>query len=640
MPRTKRYEEGLICLKQKRIFSLGTALLMLVSIILTFSSPQSSSASSTTLLTSKEILANEKKQPFDLFQNPILGDGADPWVVKHSDGYYYYTHTTGNNVTIWKSKTLTGIHSGERQVVWRSDPGAPNSGSIWAPEIHFIDGKWYIYYAASVENPDKRMFVLESEGDDPFGPYHYPEGTEDTYGQITDPTNKWAIDGTVLEHNNKLYFVWSGWEGDINVSQHLYIAPMSNPWTISGERVEISRPELDWETIGFPLINEGPQILKNDKGKTFVIYSASGSWTNDYNLGMLTFDGTDPLNPEAWEKNPTPIFKKNPDLDVYGPGHNGFVKSPDGTEDWIIYHAAKFENAGWTRSVRMQKFNWNADGTPNFGTPVGTETWLRVPSGESEGQFVPSLPGEVYQYEAEDAHVNNVRVHHNTSASQDYKVGNIDFADSYVEFTMNVPAGDYTLVSRYGNGMGEPSSHHVTVNGEANGELWYINLGWENWEDAKMDIQLNDGENTIRLSKGHLYAELDYIQLIPKASKVYKYEAEFAQLHKAETENDSLASNGQKITNMNENGGFARFEIDVKNTGTYEMKIRYANNTGSTSSHKLVMNSNPTKTIEYQNSDSWQYATVDVKLKAGKNTIMLKKHKGSAIIDYFTIEEK
>src|SRR5690606_40006155 len=130
--------------------------------------------------------------------------------------------------------------------------------------------------------------------------------------------------------------------------------------------------------------------------------------------------------------------------------------------------------------------------------------------------------------------------------------------------------------------------------------------------DLSSDVCYSD---LIRLSKGHLYAELDYIQLIQNTSKVYKYEAEFAQLHKAETEDDPTASNGQKITNMNENGGFARFGIDVKNTGTYEMKIRYANNTGSTSSHKLVMNSNPTKTIEYQNSDSWQYATVDVKLK-------------------------
>src|SRR5690606_14654307 len=123
-----------------------------------------------------------------------------------------------------------------------------------------------------------RMYVLESEGEDAFGPYS-------NKGQITDSTNKWAIDGTVLRGvDGQLYFIWSGWEGDTNVRQKLYIAPMSNPWTISGERVEISRPEHEWETIGEPHVNEGPvALVKGDR--VYVIYSASGSWTDDYCLG-------------------------------------------------------------------------------------------------------------------------------------------------------------------------------------------------------------------------------------------------------------------------------------------------------------------------------------------------------------------
>nr|WP_318281115.1 glycoside hydrolase family 43 protein [Paenibacillus bovis] len=316
------------------------------------------------------------------FRNPIAWNGADPWVVKHTDGLYYYTHTTGNNITIWKSETLVDIGLAKRKIVWSPSPGAPNSGSIWAPEHHFIDGKWYIYYAASVENDDKRMYVLESEGEDPWGPYDYPEGTEETYGQITDPSNKWAIDGTVLEHEGKLYFVWSGWEGDVNVSQNTYIAPMSNPWTISGERVEISRPELSWEANTTPKVQEGPQVLRNEQGQLFLIYSASGSWTNTYSLGMLTFVGDDPLDPAAWEKSQQPVFAYSPENEVWGPGHNSFVKSADGTEDWIVYHAAKEINSGWDRNVRMQKFTWNEDGTPNFGVPVHIDTILDKPSGE------------------------------------------------------------------------------------------------------------------------------------------------------------------------------------------------------------------------------------------------------------------
>ncbi|MCJ8009787.1 family 43 glycosylhydrolase [Lederbergia wuyishanensis] len=581
-----------------------------------------------------------KKEPFALFENPILGDGADPWVVKHSDGYYYYTHTTGRDITIWKSKTLTGLADAPKKTVYIPSDDGPHSQSIWAPEIHFIDGKWYIYFAASGNTGSHRMYVLQSEGSDPFGPYSFPDGTE--YGKITDPTDKWAIDGTVLEYKNKLYFIWSGWEGDVNVSQHLYIAPMSNPWTISGERVEISRPELAWEKNGFPLINEGPQVLKNKQGKVFIIYSASGSWTNDYCLGMLSFEGANPLDASSWRKHLHPTFETNTDADVYGPGHSSFVKSPDGKEDWIVYHAAKFKDGGWTRNVRMQKFSWNKDGTPNFGKPVGTKTLLRVPSGETEGALIPSLPGEVYHYEAEDATVNNARIHINTSASGHKKVGHIDFIDSYIEFKVDVPLGDYTLVVRYGNGMGQPSSHLVTVNGQSYGEVVYESHGWENWQDAKLDIHLNSAQNTIRISKGHLYAEIDYIQVIPKETKVYKYEAEFAKLHKANIINDSFSSNGQKVGGMNQSGSFARFEISANSSGTYKMKIKYADATDAKSSHILTVNEgfNTTISHETKGENNLQETTVVIPLNEGKNVIMFNKGIGfAADIDFFTIEK-
>ncbi|MBS4196961.1 family 43 glycosylhydrolase [Lederbergia citri] len=622
-----------------RLFVVGVAVVLLFSITVNFTGSTFASNDPSDASIKINPQAVNKKEPFAIFENPVLGDGADPWVVKHSDGYYYYTQTTGRDITIWKSKTLTGLATASKKVVYIPSDNGPHSQSIWAPEIHFIEGKWYIYFAASGNTGSHRMYVLQSEGSDPFGPYSFPEGTE--YGKIADPTDKWAIDGTVLEYKNKLYFIWSGWEGDVNVSQHLYIAPMSNPWTISGERVEISRPDLAWEKNGFPLINEGPQVLKNQQGKVFIIYSASGSWTNDYCLGMLSFEGKNPLDASSWKKHPYPTFETNTDADVYGPGHSSFVKSPDGKEDWIVYHAAKFKDGGWTRNVKMQKFSWNKDGTPNFGKPVGTKTLLRVPSGETEGALTPSLPGEVYQYEAEDATVNNAIIHFNTSASGHKKVGHIDYSDSFVEFTVNVPLGDYTLVVRYGNGMGQQSTHHVTVNDKSYGEIAYESQGWENWQDAELDIHLDSEQNTIKLSKGHLYAEIDYIQLIPKETTVYKYEAEFADLHKANILNDSGSSNGQKVGVMDQNGSSARFEINVESPGTYEMKIKYANGTDVISTHKLTVNDYFIKTISYESNgwDYWQDATVPVPLKKGKNVIVLKKDIGSTDIDFFTIEK-
>ncbi|WP_058308481.1 family 43 glycosylhydrolase [Gracilibacillus massiliensis] len=575
-----------------------------------------------------------EEEPVQLFENPIVGDGADPWIVSHTDGYYYYTNTTGNNITLWKSKTITGLQDAESKVVWTPEPGAPNSAHIWAPEIHFVDGKWYIYFAASGGDMEKqRMYVLESATSDPFSDYAYPEGTN--LGKITTPSDKWAIDGTILEMDDDYYFAWSGWEGDVNVRQDIYIAPMANPWTISGERVELSRPEYDWEKIGEPHVNEGPQFLKNNEEELFLIYSASGSWTDDYTLGMLRFTGSDPLDPDAWEKNPEPVFEKNPDVGVYGPGHNGFFKSPDGTEDWIIYHAAKFQGSGWDRNVRMQKFTWNGDGTPNFGKPVATGALLEVPSGEQDGSLTPKLPVG-HKFEAEDATVNRARIVSNSSASNGAKVGHIDFEDSFIEFDIDLPAGDYTLKIRYANGMGEPSSHNLSVNGNSVGEITYNSYGWDSWYFAEKDINLGQQKNKIRLSKVNSFAELDFIELIPEQPE-FKYEAEHAELYKTTVMNTFTASNKQKV-NFTSNESELEYRINVEKLGTYNLNLTYSNDTNETSVQKLVINNKEIGEIEFPpTTNSLESVSIPVELEEGVQTIKLSHLAGELALDYLQL---
>ena len=95
----------------------------------------------------------------------------------------------------------------------------------------------------------------------------------------------------------------------------------------------------------------------------------------------------DPLNASDWTKSSSPVFTKSTSNNVYGPGHNGFFISPDGKENWIIYHANNTshpnqDGCGDSRSPRMQKFTWDSDGSPNFGTPVATGTAIKKPAGE------------------------------------------------------------------------------------------------------------------------------------------------------------------------------------------------------------------------------------------------------------------
>ncbi|WP_256005463.1 glycoside hydrolase family 43 protein [Pedobacter deserti] len=320
----------------------------------------------------------------ETFVNP-LRKGADPFVTKHN-GKYYTIFNRGGGFAVTESRFLTRFEKTE--VVWTPPKDAWNSYNLWAPEIHHIDGKWYIYYAGSVHRGApyyaQRAGVLES--DSPFGPYT-DKGmlyTGDDPGMKKD--NCWAIDMTVLKHEGKLYAIWSGWEAlhdHHDVNQNLYIAEMKNPWTLAGKRVLLSKPELPWEKGDHIILQEGPQILQHGKD-VFIIYSTRGSWTEHYKLGQLRLSpgAKNLLDPKAWVKHGQPVFQGT--STVHGLGHASMTTSPDDSEYWIYYHSKAAIGGGWdNREVHLQKFSFDAKGNPVFGTPKGRGEMKR-PSGELE----------------------------------------------------------------------------------------------------------------------------------------------------------------------------------------------------------------------------------------------------------------
>ncbi|MRI73564.1 glycosyl hydrolase, family 43 [Enterococcus mundtii] len=282
------------------------------------------------------------------FTSIIDNDGADPWILQ-TESYFYYTKTTGNNLTLWRAENLSLVATGEKKIIWEIPE---EFESIWAPELHYLDDRWVMYFAANHPSETHRMYALVNHQKDPYmGEWQLEE--------IKGMDDKFAIDGTVLEINDKRYFLWSGWEGYENIAQNLYLAEMVSPTKVVGEKRLISKPEYEWEMRQTPLINEAPQVITKDKTVNLV-YSASGSWDNDYALGLMTLDvADDPLEKANWQKEPEPIFQQT--NTVYGPGHNGFAKSKDGSEDWLIYHAARWDHSGWDRSIRLQKFGWDQE---------------------------------------------------------------------------------------------------------------------------------------------------------------------------------------------------------------------------------------------------------------------------------------
>ncbi len=315
-----------------------------------------------------------------MFTNPLLRHGADPWVIK-KDSFYYYMNTLGNRIAIRRTKYMTGLKDAVPVVVWRPDKGTDHSRGIWAPELHYLNGKWYIYFTATGQGDGhRRMHVLACDSQNPMLPSKWSYK-----GRLAASPDFWAIDGTILKYQNKLYMIWSGWKTkDLSNSGHqqLYIAKMKNPWTLKGNRIMISEPTYSWEKHGN--VNEGPEILKNKNGNIFLIYSASGCLTDQYCLVMLNLDSkVNQINPNDWTKGAHPLLSTYAPSGAYGPGHCSFFKSPDGTEDWLIYHAnpEPHQKCNGYRSPRMQRIRWSSENTPVFGKPVPIYLPIKKPSG-------------------------------------------------------------------------------------------------------------------------------------------------------------------------------------------------------------------------------------------------------------------
>jgi len=297
-------------------------------------------------------------------------------VYKHTDGYYYFTASVPeyDRIEVRRSRTIQGLAQGEVSVAWRKYETGPMSANIWAPEIHFIDGKWYIYFAAARTTEtqdglfDHRMFVLENASANPL------EGEWVEKGQIITEWESFALDATSFNHKGTQYLVWAQKDPSIKGNSNLYIAPLANPWTLGAKQVMITTPEYEWEKIGF-LVNEGAAVLKRN-GKIFISFSGSAT---DYNycMGLLWADeNADLMDPASWNKLPEPVFQTNEANGQYGPGHNSFTVSEDGKHDVLVYHARNYKEIVGdplydpNRHTRAQVLTWSEDGMPIFGVPV------------------------------------------------------------------------------------------------------------------------------------------------------------------------------------------------------------------------------------------------------------------------------
>lgn len=299
---------------------------------------------------------------------------ADPYVYKHTDGSYYFTASVPeyDRIILRHADTIDGLRQAEEVTIWEKHENGPMSKHIWAPELHYLENKWYLYFAAGEAEHiwEIRPYVLECADADPLTGTWTEKGRMQCADDDEFSFRAFSLDATVFESDGHFYYVWAEKVGVGKMISNLYIAELETPWKLKTVQVLLTTPDYDWERIGF-WVNEGPAVLKHDRN-IFLTYSASSTGAC-YCVGMLAAkEGSDLLDPQSWKKYRYPVVKTEEEKGIYGPGHNSFVKSEDGTKDIMIYHARPYEEVlgdplyDPNRHARKLTVAWDSEGMPVF----------------------------------------------------------------------------------------------------------------------------------------------------------------------------------------------------------------------------------------------------------------------------------
>lgn len=277
------------------------------------------------------------------FNEPFISQRADPYIYRHTDGACYFTASVPeyDRIVLRRSDSIFGLKNASEVTIWKKHGNGIMSFHIWAPELHYINKCWYIYFAAGALEDiwAIRPYILECRDKDPMT----GEWKELGMMQAVDDYSfqDFSLDMTVFEHKGDCYCVWAEKISVGKKISNLYIARMETPWKLSTEQVLLSSPDYNWERAGF-WVNEGPAVMQHGN-KIYITYSASATGAC-YCMGMLSIDSdSDLLDKNKWKKERGPVFKSQPEKGIFGPGHNSFVKSDDGLGDIMVYHARPYD---------------------------------------------------------------------------------------------------------------------------------------------------------------------------------------------------------------------------------------------------------------------------------------------------------
>ena len=179
---------------------------------------------------------------------PFIPQRADPFIHRTPAGHYYFVATAPafDRIELRSANSLSELAKADAKVIWRKHTTGAMGANIWAPELHYFDNTWYIYFAAGdAEKPWLiRMYVLANRNADPS------QGEWEELGRVKTARDSFALDATSFEHKGQRYLVWAQKDPEEKLNSALYLARLISPTQVGAIEGESSRPELEWESQG------------------------------------------------------------------------------------------------------------------------------------------------------------------------------------------------------------------------------------------------------------------------------------------------------------------------------------------------------------------------------------------------------
>lgn len=292
-----------------------------------------------------------------LYLNPVSRHPfADPFVIKHKGEYWSYS--TG----FWRDGRCFGILHSRDLIEWSEVGGAmealPESHTCyWAPEVHYEDEKFLMYYSVGNET---RMQIRVAVAGDPAGPF------EDSGRGLT--AEEFAIDPHVFvdDDGSKYLFYATDFLTHTHIGTGTVMDRMTDAFTLAGHPRPVTRARYDWQVYDPQRAEkggvrwhtvEGPSVIKR-KGRYYQMFSG-GNWKNiSYGVSYAFTD--DIQTREEWRQasdgvRVLPILRTLPGL-VIGPGHNSVVRGPDNQQWFCVYHRWAEDNSA--RLMCIDRLDW------------------------------------------------------------------------------------------------------------------------------------------------------------------------------------------------------------------------------------------------------------------------------------------